>query len=37
MEILSYYKDAEDMPDITTSFGYYTFQYIYQDDGTKDF
>ncbi|UGU14593.1 HmuY family protein [Sinomicrobium kalidii] len=37
MEILSYYKDAPANPDQTSEFRYYTFNYIYQPDGSKSF
>ncbi|MGS2738645.1 HmuY family protein [Sinomicrobium sp. M5D2P17] len=37
VEILSYYKDAPADPDLESELRYYTFNYIYQPDGSKSF
>lgn len=35
MEIISYYKDAPANPDATASSRYFTFKYVYQQNGTS--
>lgn len=37
MEILSYYKDAPASPTFMIPARYYTFRYVYQKDGSKNF
>lgn len=37
IRILSYYKDAPDNPTLRDPTEYYTFEYIYQPDGSTDF
>lgn len=37
MEILSYYKGAPANPTTSDASGYYTFRYVYQPDGSKNF
>ncbi len=37
LRILSYYKDAPDTPSLMDPARYYTFEYIFQPDGSTDF
>ncbi len=37
IRVLSYYKDAPDNPTLRDPTEYYTFEYIYQPDGSTDF
>lgn len=37
MEIISYYKGAPAQPTSSDESGYYTFRYVYQPDGSRDF